>query len=154
MAVQYFIVWMGYDFFITHSLMTNMYTVSWLFTITKNASSSIFFHVSLFRSISTVSSYIHSIRYRLCWPWTTFLAGSVRVCFILSEPFNICQNHKKEEFFYLFSHWKIFSWAPTMCQEHVLGYGEHGGQKAKWQSLSQWSSWFRWRDKHSVTTLG
>lgn len=140
-------------FFLPRSLMTNMYTVSWLFTITKNASSSIFFHVSLFISISTVSSYIHSIRYRLCWPWTTFLAGSVQVCFILSEHFNICQNHKKEEFFYLFSHWKIFSWAPTMCQEYVLGYGKHGGQKAKWQSLSQWSSWSRWRDKHSVITL-
>lgn len=73
--------WVKIFFFYLCSLMTNMYTVSWLFTITKNASSSIFFHVSLFISISTVSSYIHSIRYRLLTLNNFF--GSVQVCFIL-----------------------------------------------------------------------
>lgn len=82
MAVQYFIVWMDYNFF--NSFSDDKYVYCFLaFTITKNASSSIFFHVSLFISLSTVNSYVHSIRYCLCRPWTTFLAGSILTCFSL-----------------------------------------------------------------------
>ena len=151
MAVQCFIVWMDYNFFNLFS--DHKYVYCFLaFTITKNASSSISFHVSLFISLSTVNSYVHFIRCHSCWPWTIFLAGSILECFSLHLLIFAKITGKKNSFIYSATE-KYFLetyYVTRMC----IRMWETWRAKSKMQTLSEWSSWSRWGDKHSVITLG